>query len=277
MPLPHYELMHELQRYIDEDVGAGDLAVPILPHCSVAGNFTAKQAGVISGINIPGDVYQLLGDRANYTPLVADGDQVEAGTTIGRVTGNAQDLLAGERVILNLLQRMSGIATATQQAVLTLGNTEVGIMDTRKTAPGLRPFDKYAVTCGGGINHRMGLYDAVMIKDNHWPLIGDLSTAVQRLRQNIGPTKIIEVEVATPAQLTTAIASHVDMILIDNQSPAVMQDWCQQIPAEIKTEASGGITLANLAAYGETGVDFISLGYLTHSVDALDISFNLVG
>lgn len=269
-------LTKALTLFLAEDLGTGDLSTLGLPPQIVHGEFTAKHAGILAGQCIPTAVYKLLGNQSTYTPLVPDGTLITAGTTIGRATGPATELLAGERVSLNLMQRMSGIATATHLAVTTLNDSAIQILDTRKTAPGLRLFDKYAVQCGGGVNHRMGLYDAVMLKDNHWHLIADLPTAVQRLRRLIGPTKTIEVEVTTLAQLKSAIKSQVDLIMFDNQSAQTARQWRRLVPSTISVEVSGGITPAKLPAYAGSGVDFISLGYLTNSVQALDISFNLV-
>lgn len=174
------------------------------------------------------------------------------------------------------MQRLSGIATATHLAVHTLADPNIAILDTRKTMPGLREFDKYAVRCGGGVNHRMGLDDAVMLKDNHWAMINDLPTTVARLRRQIGPTKVIEVEVETVAELQAAVASRVDIIMFDNQTPAVVKQWRTLVPPTIRVEVSGGITPATLASYAHTGVDYISLGYLTHSVTALNLAFDLL-
>lgn len=268
-------LTKALTTFLAEDLGTGDLSTLGLPPKVVHGTFTAKHAGILAGQCIPTAIYALLGTQSTYTPLIPDGTLITAGTCIGRATGPATELLAGERVSLNLMQRMSGIATATHLAVTALNDPTIQILDTRKTAPGLRLFDKYAVQCGGGVNHRMGLYDAVMLKDNHWHLISDLPTAVQRLRHLIGPTKTIEVEVTSLAQLKAAIASQVDLIMFDNQSVKTAQRWRQLVPPTIGVEVSGGITPAKLAAYAGSGIDFISLGYLTNSVQALDISFNL--
>ncbi|WP_235995166.1 carboxylating nicotinate-nucleotide diphosphorylase [Secundilactobacillus yichangensis] len=265
----------QLRQFLNEDLKTGDLTAPVIPNTRVDGHFILKQPAVVSGVELPAMFYSLLSDQVTYKPLISDGTAAEAGTILGRVSGNARDLLAAERVTLNLMQRMCGIASATAQAVSALDNSHVGILDTRKTAPGLRLFDKYAVICGGGVNHRLGLYDAVMLKDNHWQLMGSLKEAVATLRQTAGPTKIIEVEVETEDELHAAIENNVDMILIDNQPPATVKAWRQQIPQRIVVEASGGIQLENLAEYGQTGVDFISLGYLTNSVQAKDISFEL--
>ena len=275
MTLTTEEITPLLQRFLAEDVGTGDLSAAAFNDRAVTGDFIVKQAGVVSGQLIPQVLYGLLAGDVQYQPVHRDGEVVQAGTVIGHVSGSAAAILAGERVSLNLMQRMSGIATATHTAVDALNDSQISLLDTRKTAPGLRLFDKYAVQCGGGINHRMGLYDAVMLKDNHWQLITDLPTAICRLTHAIGPTKTIEVEVENVAELQAAIACQVDMILIDNQLPETVRLWCQRIPDTIKVEASGGITLATLPTYANTGVDFISLGYLTNSVHALDISLEL--
>lgn len=274
MPITN-ALRLDIQRFLAEDLGTGDLTRAAYQDRTVCGNLLVKQPGTLAGQDIPATVFGRLTDTVSYQPQVPDGTAVRAGTVIGKLQGPASALLAGERVCLNLMQRMSGIATATRAAVDALNDSQIGILDTRKTAPGLRTFDKYAVQCGGGINHRMGLYDAVMLKDNHWQLMGDLPTAICRLNHAVGPTKVIEVEVETHAQLQAAVACQVDMILIDNQLPDTVRRWRQEVPATITVEASGGITPATLPTYAGTGVDFISLGYLTNSVQALDISLEL--
>ena len=264
----------KLAAFLAEDLGTGDLTSPVLPERLIKGSFLVKQAGVVAGQAIPAAVYQLLGS-AQYTPLVADGTQVSAGTIIGSVVGPAQEILIAERLILNLMQRMSGIATATAQAVQTLDDPQIKILDTRKTAPGLRIFDKQAVVAGGGFNHRMGLYDLAMFKDNHWKLLDDLVASVHEVRKLAGPTKLVEVEVESHHELTRAIEADADIIMIDNQTLATVKLWCQEVPDHIKVEVSGGITPTTLADYQNSGVDFISLGYLTNAVQNLDISFNL--
>lgn len=275
MELDYERVAGRLAGFIDEDLGTGDLTASLLSGRQATGTFLAKTAGVLAGSQIPEFVYRLLGNRVTYTPLHADGEEIAAGTTLARATGSMPDILAAERLSLNLMQRMSGIATATKTAVNTLADPRINVLDTRKTAPGLRVFDKYAVRCGGGINHRFGLYDLAMLKDNHWAAIGDLSTAITQLRRTIGPTKMIEVEVETQAELAAAIAAHADIIMFDNQSPQTVRAWQALVPAGIQTEVSGGITLANLHDYAGTGVTSLSLGYLTNSVTNLDISFNL--
>ncbi len=270
------QIQPSLQAFITEDLGTGDLTASLLAGRSAHGAFLAKTAGVVAGLQIPGFVYQLLGGDWQYHPVVAEGTTVAAGTVIAEASGAMQTLLAAERLSLNLMQRMSGIATATAKAVATLNDPHIQILDTRKTAPGLRAFDKYAVRVGGGVNHRMGLYDCAMLKDNHWAAVGDLGAAITQLRRVLGPTKTkkIEVEVETEAELHAAIAASADIIMFDNQTPETIRAWQQQVPAGILTEISGGITLTNLHDYANTGADSLSLGYLTNSVTNLDISFN---
>ncbi|GEO74737.1 nicotinate-nucleotide pyrophosphorylase [Levilactobacillus namurensis DSM 19117] len=277
MTLATNTLRPALRAFLQEDLGAtGDASRAAYVDRPITARIIAKQAGVLAGQTLPPVLMALLDPAVTYRPVVSDGDLVTPGTVVGHLSGSASVLLAGERTLLNLMQRMSGIATATHAAVDALNDPQIGILDTRKTAPGLRLFDKYAVQCGGGVNHRMGLYDAVMLKDNHWRLMTDLPTALCRLTHAVGPTKRIEVEVETPAELAVAIACRVEMILIDNQSPDTVRRWCAQIPSDLRRqmtiEASGGIVPATLPTYARTGVDYLSLGYLTNSVQALDLS-----
>jgi len=204
-----------------------------------------------------------------------DGDRVEKGDILGAVYGPIVQLLTGERVILNIIQRMSGIATLTREAVERLDSEHTRICDTRKTMPGLRMFDKYAVTCGGGYNHRFGLYDGVMIKDNHIAFAGSITKAVAAVKQQLGHMVKVEVETETKEQVLEAIEAGADIIMFDNRTPEEVKEFAALVPSSITTEASGGLTLANLHEYGKTGVDYISLGMLTHSAKALDISFNI--
>ncbi|WP_298827135.1 carboxylating nicotinate-nucleotide diphosphorylase [uncultured Planococcus sp.] len=234
-----------------------------------------KQDGVVAGLDCFKWGYRLLDPTIIVESLKTDGDFVESGEAIIRIQGPVAALLAGERVLLNLVQRMSAIATLTAQCVEALGSTHTRIVDTRKTTPGLRMFEKYAVRVGGGFNHRNGLYDAVMLKDNHIAAAGSITQAVQRVRTALGHMTMIEVEVESLAELQEAIAARPDVIMFDNQTPDTMKAWVQLVPEPIRTEASGGIDLNNLAAYRHTGVDVISIGALTHSVHNLDISMNL--
>lgn len=234
-----------------------------------------KQDGVIAGLDCFKWGYRLLDPDITVESIRKDGDFVKAGEAIVRIQGPVAALLAGERVLLNLVQRMSAIATLTSQCVEALGSTHTRIVDTRKTTPGLRMFEKYAVRVGGGFNHRNGLYDAVMLKDNHIAAAGSITQAVQKVRAALGHMTMIEVEVENLAELQEAIAARPDVIMFDNQTPETMKAWVQLVPPPIRTEASGGIGLNNLAAYRHTGVDVISIGALTHSVHNLDISMNL--
>ncbi len=266
----------QLKTFLIEDIGTGDLSADLIfdENEQSSGVFVAKSDGIIAGLEVAQQVYDLLGQNATFIPVVADGASVKKGEIIGRATGNIRTLLTGERVILNLLQRMSGIATFTHTAIETLNDPTIKICDTRKTAPGLRYFDKLAVKIGGGFNHRVGLYDGVMLKDNHIAYAGSITKAVEKVRQQIGQMVKIEVEIETEEQLHEAIAAKADIIMLDNRTPEQVAAWTKLVPEGILTEISGGITLANLADYSQTGADYLSLGALTHSVLAFDISFN---
>ncbi|ADI25935.1 MULTISPECIES: carboxylating nicotinate-nucleotide diphosphorylase [unclassified Geobacillus] len=266
-----------LRQFFLEDIGDGDVtSETIFPaHERASGMFMAKADGVVAGVGIIAAGYQLLDPRVEVTIMKQDGERVKAGETIAVASGPVGPLLSGERVILNLLQRLSGIATVTRQAVDLLGNSSTRICDTRKTTPGLRMLEKYAVTCGGGYNHRFGLYDGVMIKDNHIAFCGSIARAVKTVRERLGHMVKIEVETETEDEVLEAVEAGADVIMFDNRTPDEVQAFVRLVPKPIITEASGGITLANVVAYGATGVDYISLGCLTHSAPALDMSFNL--
>ncbi|GAF38363.1 nicotinate-nucleotide pyrophosphorylase [Agrilactobacillus composti DSM 18527 = JCM 14202] len=270
------QVKQALTGFLNEDLGFGDLSTALLPQQTIQGDFIAKEAGIICGQTLPQQVYDLLGS-AHYEALIPEGQAVVPGDHIGRVQGDTATLLSGERVILNLMQRQSGIATATAQAVATLKDPTIKIVDTRKTMPGLRLFDKYAVTVGGGVNHRLGLDHGVMLKDNHIAAAGSITAAVAAVKQQAGPMLRIEVEVETKAQVQEAVAAKADVIMFDNQTPETVAQWQKLVPETIYTEASGGIYLANLATYRGCGVNFISLGYLTNAALPLDISFILKG
>lgn len=273
------KLQQLLQQFLIEDIGEQDItSEAIFPDSEWAtGTFIAKEDGVLAGIDIIATGYRLLHPAIDVTFYKRDGEQVREGETIAVASGPVAPLLAGERVILNLLQRMSGIATLTYQAVMVLNSSHTRICDTRKTTPGLRMLEKYAVTCGGGYNHRFGLYDGVMIKDNHIAFCGSITKAVQAVREKLGHMVKIEVETETKEQVLEAVEAGVDVIMFDNCTPEEVSEFVSLVPKPIITEASGGITLENLAAYGATGVDYISLGMLTHSAKSLDITFHLQG
>ncbi|MCC3358623.1 carboxylating nicotinate-nucleotide diphosphorylase [Bacillus sp. REN16] len=271
------KLRKMLQDFLLEDIGEQDLtSQSIFPlEQTSQGVFIAKENGIISGLAIIKEAYHLLDSTIQVELRLSDGDRVSAGDTIATVSGPTTHLLTGERVILNLLQRMSGIATVTHQCVEALNDPSIQICDTRKTIPGLRMLDKYAVVSGGGKNHRFGLYDGVMIKDNHIAYCGSITKAVQSVREKVGHMVKIEVETESAEEVLEAVNAGANVIMFDNRSPEVVKEFGQLVPKGIITEASGGITLENLATYSGTGVHYISLGFLTHSVNALDISLQV--
>ncbi len=266
-----------LEAFFDEDIGIGDLtSETIFSDQDIGyGVFVAKNDGVFSGNNVIKQGFKLLNDQISIEFNVLDGSAVKKGDTIATAKGPVIDLLKGERVILNLIQRMSGIATITNSAVKNLQGNHTKICDTRKTTPGLRMLEKYAVTCGGGFNHRFGLYDAVMIKDNHIAAAGGIENAVKKVREQLGHTVKIEVETESREDVLAAVEARADIIMFDNRSPEEIIELKKLVPEGIITEASGGITIENVSSYAKTEVDYISLGFLTHSAKALDISFNI--
>ena len=284
-----YEIEH-LNNYLKaalfEDVGTGDITTDTcVPEDAVSkGLFIAKESGVISGIGVLKRVFELVDDRVCVTPLVTDGDTVYAGDVIAGISGPSRAILTGERTALNLLQHMSGIATKTAEAVREVSGTKTRILDTRKTTPGLRALDKYAVRCGGGTNHRFNLTDGILIKDNHIKAAGGIKNAVERVRKNIPagmPSVVetthelsgfIEVETENLEQVKQALDAGADIIMLDNMTPELMEEAVKLIDSRAYTEASGNMGERDLKEIAETGVDFISIGALTHSVKALDIS-----
>jgi nicotinate-nucleotide pyrophosphorylase (carboxylating) len=271
------KLQQMLQKFFLEDIGERDVTSETIfsGNQKAKGYFLVKEDGVLSGTELISVGYHLLEPSIEVMMFKQDGEKVKKGDVIASVSGPIVPLLTGERVILNLLQRMSGIATLTNRAVTALNSEHTRICDTRKTTPGLRMLEKYAVTCGGGYNHRFGLYDGVMIKDNHIAFCGSITKAVKVVREKLGHMVKIEVETETKEQVLEAVAAGADVIMFDNRSPEEIREFVKLVPKPIITEASGGISLENIAEYGKTGVDYISLGMLTHSVKALDISFNI--
>ena len=265
-----------------EDVGPGDVTSQAIipPDTRLVGEFLVKAPGVIAGLEVVGEVFRQVDAELRYTPLVADGNMVAIGDIVARVEGSGPSILTAERVALNFLQRMSGIATMTRRFVDADAATGTRILYTRKTAPGLRELDKLAVALGGGMNHRFGLYDMVLIKDNHIQAAGSITEAVRRVRQRVTDLAI-EVEVESLKQLDEALKLEVDRIMLDNMDAATMREAVQRARAHraagegVELEASGGITLATVAEVAATGVDFISIGALTHSVVALDVSLEI--
>ena len=260
-----------------EDVGDGDITTlsTIPEELRGAGRFVAKEAGVVAGIQVVWRAFALVDPRVEVLVLIDDGVCVERGQVIAQVSGPARAILTAERVALNFLQRMSGIATATRRYVDAVQGAHATILDTRKTAPGLRILDKWAVRLGGGANHRMGLYDMVLIKDNHIAAVGSISEAVARVRGNDLRGRPIEVEVTNFEQLEETLQLPIDRILLDNMTPDDMRRAVLIADGRIPLEASGGINEETVREVAETGVDFISVGALTHSVKAMDISLDL--
>lgn len=236
--------------------------------------FLIKGEGVLAGLDVARVVFELLDPSAVFTSHVQDGAAVKRGDIVAEVEASVIALLSGERTALNLMQRASGIATATRRYVDAVAGTRARIYDTRKTAPGLRLLDKYAVQAGGGANHRMGLHDLFLVKNNHVDRAGSITAAVERIRAKRMPQKIM-VEVRSMAELDEALALTPDYILLDNMSPADMRVAVERTDGRVPLEASGGITLETIRAVAETGVDRISIGALTHSVTALDISLRI--
>jgi nicotinate-nucleotide pyrophosphorylase (carboxylating) len=268
------KLRSQLEQFFIEDIGDQDITSDLIFSNKAYGEvvFIAKEAGIFCGEEIIRNGYQLLNQSIEVDVKLKDGDAVEVGQILATATGNISDLLKGERVILNLVQRMSGIASLTKKAVEELNSSVTKLVDTRKTTPGLRMFEKYAVRSGGGFNHRYGLYDGVMIKDNHISFAGSITNAVRAARAKLGHMIKIEVEIETLEQLQEAIEAKADVIMFDNRTPDEIKEWIGLVPEGIITEASGGINLSNLATYRDSGVHYISLGFLTHSAKALDIS-----
>lgn len=263
---------------IEEDIDTGDITTnALVPETSMAvAEMTAKADGVISGIEIARKVFEQIDKNILWTPFVNEGDHVKKGDRIVRIEGSFRALLTAERTALNILQRMSGIATAVSLYVKELEGTGTNLLDTRKTAPGMRILDKMAVKAGGGTNHRMGLYDMALIKDNHIKVAGGIPNAVIQVRKSIKPGISIEVEVTNLDETQQAIDSGADIIMLDNMNTAQMAQAVKLINGRAKTEASGNMTLSRVKEVASAGVDFISVGALTHSVTALDISMNIV-
>jgi nicotinate-nucleotide pyrophosphorylase (carboxylating) len=273
-----FKLSSLLEHFFIEDIGEQDITTDLLFTDGTCGEivFLAKEAGIFCGEEIIKTGFRLFDSNIETNVLKKDGEPIEPGERLATASGKIADLLKGERVILNLIQRMSGIATLTHQATEILNSPHTKICDTRKTTPGLRMLEKYAVRAGGGFNHRFGLYDGIMIKDNHISFAGSIQNAVNAVREKAGHMVKIEVEVETEEQVVEAIKAGADVIMFDNRIPEEIKEFIKLVPAGIITEASGGINLTNLASYRDTGVDYISLGLLTHSYKALDISVKVL-
>ena len=266
-------LRDSLLTALREDVGTGDITSrSTIPSAARArARFTTKQALIVAGMPIAQEVVRLVDPKMEFKPLEEDGASVPTGTPLAEVSGAARSILTAERTSLNLLQRMCGIATLTREYVDRIQGTKARIVDTRKTAPGLRVLDKYAVSCGGGMNHRMGLFDGVLIKNNHLAFHSSVAEAVQQARSHLGHLVKIEVEVRNLDELQTALTAGADVVLLDNFTPEETRKAVQLAAGRVPLESSGGITLETVRDFAEAGVDYISIGALTHSVPAVDI------
>ena len=276
-------MLRMLDWALEEDLGRGDCtsnsSVPAT--LSHEGFILAKEAGVVAGIEVAREVFKRVDPEVVFEAKVADGASVEVGDVVIRIQGNARSILASERLALNFMQRMSGVATTTRKAMDVLAGTPTRVLDTRKTTPGLRAFEKWGVRLGGGVNHRMGLYDMILIKDNHVDYAGSMTAAlagVQAYFESGEPRVPVVVEVRSMSELNEALAASdaeglkLERLLLDNFSPAQVKEAVAHVAGRLPLEASGGIDLSNLRAYGEAGVDFVSMGALTHSVKSLDLS-----
>jgi nicotinate-nucleotide pyrophosphorylase (carboxylating) len=283
VPVDFDYIYQAVEQALAEDVGRGDITTrsTVRMNARGRGSFLAKQDLILAGLEVADAVFGAFDVEMQIEASVADGDALKAGKTFARVSGDAHILLTAERTALNFLQRLSGIATLTKKYMDAIEGTGAAIVDTRKTTPGLRMLEKYAVTCGGGRNHRMGLDDGVLIKDNHIALSGGITEAVRRAKEAAGHLHKIEVETATLEQVKEAIRAGADIIMLDNMKPDQVREAAALVKASAPeerrplTEASGGITLANVREYAEAGVDLISIGALTHSAPAVDISFKI--
>jgi len=274
----NFEAIRPLIEYaLNEDIGTGDITtnsiIPgeLITHASIM----AKSSGVIAGLPVAEYVFRSLNPDIEWNALVEDGDKVDKGEIIVKIKGSFRALLTGERLALNFLQRMSGIATMTSKYVTAVKEFKTEILDTRKTIPGLRILDKYAVKMGGGTNHRIGLYDMVLIKDNHIKVAGGIANAVEQVRKNSNQNIKIEVETTTLEEIHEALGKGVDLIMLDNMTTGMMTEAVRIINGRAKVEASGNMTFDRLKEVAATGVDYISVGALTHSVMAMDISMNI--
>lgn len=279
--LEHGEMLASIGEYLAEDIGRGDITTKatVPPDTRGIGRFLAKETIVLCGLDVAEAVFfHLDPDCSEIETSCNEGDEIESGTVFASLKGYADVLLVGERTALNLLQRMSGIATLTRQYVKAIEGTSAQIVDTRKTTPGLRMLEKYAVTVGGGKNHRMGLDDGVLIKDNHIALAGGITEAVRAAKDRVGHLHKIEVEISNWAQLREAIEAGAEIVMLDNQTPeeaAKLVQMARGINPAVLIESSGGMDLDRVRLYAEAGVDLISVGRLTHSARAVDISFKI--
>jgi nicotinate-nucleotide pyrophosphorylase (carboxylating) len=272
------ELRALVERALAEDLGQGDLttSVTVPPGMRACGTFRSKQNLVVAGLPVAAMVFQVLKPTVEWNPALEDGAEVEPATVLASACGPAATLLAGERVALNFLQHLSGVASYARRLKEELAGTQAEFLDTRKTTPGLRNLQKYAVRLGGGQNHRLRLDDGILIKNNHLQLTGGIRAAVENAKRQRPPGYHIEVEVTTLAELEEALECGADGVLLDNMTPAQVRQCVERAARRLRLEVSGGIDASNIRAYAETGVDYISVGALTHSAPAVDINFRIV-
>jgi nicotinate-nucleotide pyrophosphorylase (carboxylating) len=268
-----------VRRALDEDLGrAGDIttAATIPPGAKARAKLVARKPGTIAGLACAARTFELLDEGVSFRARKRDSDKVEAGALLAEIDGPAAPILSGERVALNFLGHLSGIATLTAAYVEKIGNAKARVCCTRKTTPGLRTLEKYAVRCGGGVNHRYGLDDAVLIKDNHIAVAGGVRQALEKARAAVGHLVKVEIEVDSLAQLKEVLASgKADVVLLDNMDTKMLAEAVKLADGKLKTEASGGVTLETVAAIAATGVDLISSGALTHSAPSLDVALDI--
>jgi nicotinate-nucleotide pyrophosphorylase (carboxylating) len=275
LSLPRLLVEREVAAALAEDLGdAGDITTDAIIPAEAQGeaSIIARKAGVIAGLDLAEAAFKALDPEARFLRLVEDGGKVEVSGAIAKIAGKMRALLTAERTALNFLGRLSGIATLTAAYVTAVDGTKAKIVETRKTTPGLRALEKYAVRAGGGVNHRFGLYDAVLVKDNHIAAAGGLGDALKMLRARIGQTVRIEVEVDTLDQLNEALGFPIDAVLLDNMDVGTLKKAVALVKGRVVTEASGGVTLETVGEIAKTGVDLISVGALTHSARSLDSS-----
>ena len=273
-----YKIQDIIETALAEDIGSGDVTTMAIADKNDEGavEIIAKENLVVAGILIAEAVFKTIDKKIEFKPFVTDGGTVRKGKVIAKVSGKLSTLLAGERVALNFLQRLSGIATLTLLFTDKIKGFNIKILDTRKTTPGLRILEKYAVRMGGGWSHRFGLCDGVLIKDNHIAAVGSVAEAVRRARDSAPKNMLIEVETKNLSEVKEALLAGADVIMLDNMKPAAMRQAVKIIGKTALVEASGGVNLKNVRAVAETGVDFISVGALTHSARAVDISMEVV-
>lgn len=270
----HSEIIDAVQRALHEDIGTGDItsAACVPQDRRARGYFLVREPLVLAGIDLLAVIYEMRGGVEELKLLRKDGDRLLEGVRVAEVTGNARTLLECERVALNFLQRLSGIATLAYRFTALVEGTNCRVLDTRKTTPGLRRLEKAAAAAGGVVNHRMGLYDAILIKNNHISAAGGVRQAIASARATGLP---VEIEVRTPDELHEALASDAEHLLLDNLSPQQAEEWVRIIGGRARVELSGGIDLDSVRNYAETGADFVSAGAITHSAPAVDLSFRL--